>query len=313
MSELPFTGERFTPECQREIWYEHYHRYAFARALAAGRSVADVACGEGYGAALLAAGGAERVVGVDIDSLSIAHARQRYAGIGNLRFECADATRLPFADASFDLLTSFETIEHLQPQAELIAEFARVLKPDGLLVLSSPDKHAYSEARDYHNEFHVRELYREELLALLAPDFPALRLYGQKLLFQSLIWALDRPLGKANVHTLRSSTKALQDAPDYTPLYFIAVSAKRAAALPETCTLDLFGDAEESVYRHYESEIRRNMQAGAVLAEREAELERERSAHDLTRAQLAAARALSEQVGKPAGLGRWWRAWFPKQ
>ena len=54
MSNLPFTGERFTPECVREMWYEHYHRYAFARALVAGKSVADIACGEGYGAALLA-------------------------------------------------------------------------------------------------------------------------------------------------------------------------------------------------------------------------------------------------------------------
>ncbi len=79
MSELPFTGERFTPECLREIWYEHYHRYAFARALVKGRRVADVACGEGYGAALLAAA-ATTVVGVDIDPASVAHARQRYGG-----------------------------------------------------------------------------------------------------------------------------------------------------------------------------------------------------------------------------------------
>ena len=51
---LPFTGERFTPECVREIWYEHWHRYAFARRLGAGRRVLDAACGEGYGSALLA-------------------------------------------------------------------------------------------------------------------------------------------------------------------------------------------------------------------------------------------------------------------
>lgn len=309
MSELPFTGERFTPECLREIWYEHYHRYAFARSLVKGRQVADVACGEGYGAALLA-GAADSVVGVDIDPASVAHARQRYADIANLRFECADATRLPFADASLDAIVSFETIEHLHAQTELIAEFARVLKPDGLLILSSPDKRTYSEARDYHNEFHVRELYREELLALLTPAFPALWLYGQKLLFQSLIWTLDRPPQSASVHTLRAASQQLLDTPEYPPLYFIAVCAKATTALPASVDLDLFGDAEESVYRHYEAEIRKNMQAGAVLAEREAALLAERAAHAATQAQL---RALTEAAAaQTAALSPrpWWRRLF---
>ncbi|MGD9584332.1 MAG: class I SAM-dependent methyltransferase [Lysobacterales bacterium] len=309
MSELPFTGERFTPECLREIWYEHYHRYAFARSLVKGRQVADVACGEGYGAALLA-GAADSVVGVDIDPASVAHARQRYSDIANLRFECADATRLPFADASLDALTSFETIEHLHAQAELIAEFARVLKPDGLLILSSPDKRTYSETRDYHNEFHVRELYREELLALLTPAFPALCLYGQKLLFQSLIWTLDRPPQSVSVHTLRAASQQLLDTPEYPPLYFIAVCAKAPTALPASVDLDLFGDAEESVYRHYEAEIRKNMQAGAVLAEREAALLAERAAHAATQTQL---RALIESTtAQTAALSPrpWWRRLF---
>jgi len=309
LSELPFTGERFTPECLREIWYEHYHRYAFARALVKGRRVADVACGEGYGAALLAAA-ATTVVGVDIDPASVAHARQRYGDIANLRFECADATRLPFADASLDAITSFETIEHLRPQAELIAEFARVLKQDGLLILSSPDKQSYSDARDYHNQFHVHELYRDELLALLAPAFPALRLYGQKLLFQSLIWSLDRPPQSASVHTLRAASQQLLDAPDYAPLYFIAVCAKASAALPASVDLDLFGDAEESVYRHYESEIRRNMQAGTLLAEREAALDAERRAHAATREQWAALNESTQQRSATAAARPWWRRLF---
>lgn len=53
-SVLPFTGERFTPECVREIAYEHWHRYAFAMSLVEGKQVLDAACGEGFGAALLA-------------------------------------------------------------------------------------------------------------------------------------------------------------------------------------------------------------------------------------------------------------------
>ena len=71
---LAFTGERFTPECVREIWYEHWHRYAFAQRFAAGKRVLDAACGEGYGTAMLA-GTAAQAVGIDIDAASIAHAR----------------------------------------------------------------------------------------------------------------------------------------------------------------------------------------------------------------------------------------------
>ena len=77
---LPFTGERFTPECVREIWYEHMHRYAFAAAFGVGKRVLDAACGEGYGSALMARAGA-RVLGVDISDETVAHARQRYADL----------------------------------------------------------------------------------------------------------------------------------------------------------------------------------------------------------------------------------------
>ena len=74
---LPFDGERFTPECVREMWYEHWHRYVFAQDFVAGKRVLDLACGEGYGADLLART-ASSVVGVDISEAAIAHARARY-------------------------------------------------------------------------------------------------------------------------------------------------------------------------------------------------------------------------------------------
>jgi SAM-dependent methyltransferase len=256
----------------REIWYEHFHRYAFARRLAAGKRVLDAACGEGYGSALLAEVAAE-VTGVDIDAASVAHARARYAGKPNLRYECADAARLPFADRSFDLVVSFETLEHLAAQQELLAGFARVLADDGVLVISSPDKRTYSELAGFRNEFHVRELYREELLDLLRPHFGAVRLYGQKLLFQSALWALDREPASCEVRTAADGGARLSAGPDYAPLYFIAVCARRVLpdALPD---LSLFGDREESVYAHYNHEIRKNMSAGARIAELEAELER---------------------------------------
>lgn len=276
---LDFTGERFTPECVREIRYEHWHRYAFALAVARGKRVLDAACGEGYGSNLLA-GVAEHVSGVDISAEAIEHARTRYGDRDNLEFHGGDAAQLAFADKSFDVVVSFETLEHLLAQEALVAGFARLLADDGILLISSPDKHAYSEVAGFRNEFHVRELYREELLDLLRPHFNGIRLYGQKLLFQSMLWTLDGS-GEGVIAQTVDADGRVSPGLDYAPLYFIAVCAKQAlpADLPR---LSSFGDREESVYSHYNGEVRRNMSAGARIAELEAEIDRLRTSTRIT-------------------------------
>ncbi len=302
-SALPFTGERFTPECVREIWYEHWHRYVFARRIAKGRRVLDAACGEGYGSALLADVATE-VIGVDIDTESIAHARERYGAHANVRFEPGDATRLDFPPGRFDLVVCFETLEHVQDQERMIAGFARVLADDGILIVSSPDRHAYSEVSGFRNEFHVRELYRDELLALLKPHFLSVDLFGQKLLFQSAIWALA-PEGNEHGHeasTADRPSQAIAPNLDYAPLYFVALCAKRA--LPEHMpALSLFGDRDESVYAHYNHEVRKNMEAGLRIVELEAEIERLRTS-------AGNASAGDSSTGEPSTTGQprsWWR------
>jgi SAM-dependent methyltransferase len=273
---LEFTGERFTPECVREIRYEHFHRYAFARELVAGRRVLDAACGEGYGSVLLAAS-ATAVTGVDRSEESIAHAHSRYQA-ANLDFQAADCMDLPYADDHFDCVVSFETLEHLADHDRLMREFRRVLQPDGFLLLSSPDKAVYSEKQQNRNEFHVRELYRDELENLLGEHFPAYRLYGQKLLFQSAIWSLDGAPGVGLLQDTGDEVEAI-DAPGHEPVYFIALCAAEEACLPRTAIgLSLFDDAGESVYRHYYHEIRKNMAAGEILLERDREIEALRAA-----------------------------------
>ena len=268
---LPFTGERFTPECVRGIQYEHWHRYLFAWRIAQGRRVLDAACGEGYGSALLSRTAAS-VLGVDIDASSIAHARERYAR-ENLRYEVADATALDVAPGSYDLVVSFETLEHVDAQERMLEGFARALADDGILVISSPDRHTYSEVAGFRNEFHTRELYRDELLAMLRPHFPQVRLYGQKLLFQSAIWSQDGNGGGCEAWTGSAQPGGtIAGNLDYAPLYFIAVCAKRELP-PRLQALSLYGDREESVYAHYNHEVRRNMTAGARIAELERELE----------------------------------------
>jgi SAM-dependent methyltransferase len=269
---LEFTGERFTPECVREIRYEHYHRYAFAAGFCAGLSVLDAACGEGYGSAILA-GSAASVVGVDLSDDAITHANRRYSERSNLEFRQADVTCLPFEDDAFDRIVSFETLEHLQPQEALLAEFRRVLRPDGLLLLSSPDKAVYTDELGNENAFHVRELYRDELDQLIASEFPASRVLGQKLMFHSVIWGEATPR-RCDIQTLTDDGRVEEGPLRSAPVYFIVLCAGREELLPEIDgRMWLFKDEEESVYRHYYHEIRKNMAAGKLLLEKDAEIE----------------------------------------
>jgi SAM-dependent methyltransferase len=270
---LPFTGERYTPENALEIAAEHWHRYAFARALAPGRRVLDAACGEGYGSALLARAGGD-VLGLDLSAEAVGHARVRYAGIAGLRFEQADATALEaYADASFDLILSFETLEHVHAQERLLDGFARLLAPGGLLLVSTPDKRTYTDLTGVVNPHHVRELYRDDFEALLAARFPARRLYGQKNLFQSVLWALDGQGGGSQASTL-AADDSVADGIGPAPLYYLAACARDAGALSALPALSVFGDAVESVYADYRAEIARNRAAAAHIAHLEAELAR---------------------------------------
>jgi len=298
---LEFTGERFTPECAREIWYEHWHRYQFAAGLAAGKRVLDAACGEGYGSALLAAV-ARSVVGMDIAAGALQHARQRYGGLANLTFEQGDCTALAPVQTPYDLIVSFETLEHVAAQEALVAGFARALADDGLLVISSPDKRTYSDATGFRNEFHVRELYRDELLKLLQAQFSCVRLFGQKLLFQSVIWD-EQQTGHGDARTATATPRGVQQGLAYDPLYFIAVCAKRPVE-PGLPQLALFGDSEESVYRHYNGEVRKNMAAGARIAELEAGLDAALRERDRLATALAGATENIATAPRP-----WWRRW----
>ncbi|HTL07594.1 MAG TPA: class I SAM-dependent methyltransferase, partial [Chitinophagaceae bacterium] len=118
---MKITGERFIPDAsllQDEMGYEHLHRYYSIIPLIKGKAVLDIACGEGYGSAILAAH-AQSVTGADIDQTSIDEANQKYTSADlPLSFVQADAALMPFADDSFDVVVSFETIEHLDAPAQ---------------------------------------------------------------------------------------------------------------------------------------------------------------------------------------------------
>lgn len=175
---LAWTGERLTSETGGQVEIEHLHRYFFARTLCRGLDVLDIASGEGYGAALLAQT-ARSVVGVEISTDAVEHARATYVR-PNLRYEVGDARVIPLADASVDAVVSFETIEHFFEHDQFIAEVKRILRPDGCLIISSPERDTYSPVGAEPNPFHVHELTRNEFGSLLQQNFRHVTLYGQR-------------------------------------------------------------------------------------------------------------------------------------
>ncbi len=172
-----FTGERMIPEgAGTGTFWEHIYRYRFAAGFARGRDVLDVACGEGYGSAALARAGARSLVGVDVDPVACAYARRKYG----IDARPGDAAALPFPAAAFDLVVSFETVEHVPEPARFLDECARVLRPGGALVISTPNVAVYNPDHDPgHNPFHCAEMTEAEFTAALAARFGRLRVYAQ--------------------------------------------------------------------------------------------------------------------------------------
>ena len=163
------SGERLVLDASDpDLRNEHLARYCFAEPLARGRRVLDVGCGEGYGAARFV-GESAAVYGLDNSEQAISRARANSPGVVLVRGDCVT---LPFADASLDLVTAFEVIEHLNGWEDLISEAARVLGTSGVFVVSTPNRDYYQTTRDEPNPFHVHEFAYEEFHAALVATFP---------------------------------------------------------------------------------------------------------------------------------------------
>jgi 2-polyprenyl-3-methyl-5-hydroxy-6-metoxy-1,4-benzoquinol methylase len=167
--------ERFVPDemAGELVEAEHLARYWWASALADGRRVLDAGCGMGYGTNLMAAAGATEAVGVDVAEGVVEAARARAAD--RARFEAADVRELPFEDGAFDLVVCFEVIEHIESPADTLRELARVLAPDGVLVVSSPNPDVYVPG----NPHHVHELRPDELRTMVSAELPNVEIYAQ--------------------------------------------------------------------------------------------------------------------------------------
>ncbi|HUE31251.1 MAG TPA: class I SAM-dependent methyltransferase [Verrucomicrobiae bacterium] len=181
---MSFTGERL-PGADGDFAVDrerHLAAYRFARAHAAGRTVLDAGCGEGYGAALLAETAA-RVVGIDRpEAVRVATARHRAP---RLEFRAHDLERLGIIGERFDLAVSFQVIEHLPDPVGFLAALARCGR--ALLVTTPNRLMSVSE-----NPYHLREWTAAELLALAAPVVPGARVLGLHGSARVLAWERAR-------------------------------------------------------------------------------------------------------------------------
>jgi SAM-dependent methyltransferase len=172
------SAERVHADPTTPWWAEHCSRYAYAAGHVRGARVLDVASGTGFGARMLADAGASYTVGCDLSVEALHQSRVEFGG-ERLAFVPADATVLPFRDEAFDVVVSFETIEHLVERDRFVGELRRVLKPGGMLFLSTPN-HAITRAYA-RNPFHLHEYMRDELADLLRRSFASVTLFGQDL------------------------------------------------------------------------------------------------------------------------------------
>jgi ubiquinone/menaquinone biosynthesis C-methylase UbiE len=224
-----WTGERLETFIYNENTLEHLHRYAIAMQLVKGKQVMDIACGEGYGSNLLAQQAAQ-VTGVDISGDAVEAAKKKYKR-PNLNFLEGSAAKIPAADNSLDVVVSFETIEHHDQHEEMLSEIKRVLRKDGLLIISTPDKANYTDKRNFQNEHHVKELYQDEFRQLITKYFSQSRFFFQRTDFFSLIVPED---GQGSFASYSGTYDQIKQAVTPEPVYLICVAADREVVLKHT-------------------------------------------------------------------------------
>jgi O-antigen biosynthesis protein len=228
---MEWTGERYLPDIDSniigaEIHYEHLHRYAFASQFTKGKATLDLASGEGYGSFMLSQE-ANRVIGIEIDLGAVEHARTKYSK-SNLEYRQGSILEIPIeGEKIFDVIVCFEALEHIQDQEKLLLEVKRLLKDNGMFIVSTPNKLEYSDKPGYKNPFHLRELYFDELRDLLSSYFENIYPFGQRVNVGSNIWNLSAE--RFLVHTEFAVAKignsfSFANEVDKSPLYFIIIA-----------------------------------------------------------------------------------------
>ena len=267
-----FTGERYVPELDMddEISIYHMQRYISIKDICKDKDVLDAASGEGYGSRILSEV-AKTVKGIDISEEAVINANTKYAN-DSLNYYVASVGELPFENDSFDVVVSYETIEHVDEniQQKFILEIERVLRDDGILIMSSPDKKNYSDIPNFNNEYHVHELYYDEFVDLLKSRFDFVETYYQGMHCNSYIFdknkGLDETYKKIELKE-REETRAE---------YIIAVCSKQ----PVNVDISSFVADTSNRYYKIDSEIKvlkeRLGEPGEIIEQKENYIQEQR-------------------------------------
>ena len=213
-----------------ESFKDHFDRYEFAkRRLQSDFRVVDAACGTGYGSEMMAES-CKEVLGLEVSDHALAWARSHHAR-PNIEFKKTDLNgRIHLPSGFADVVVSFETLEHIAKQEAMIGEFKRILKPRGLLIISSPDRDIITGKAHLKNRFHVRELSKKEFVALLQHHFTIEDLYAQskyqkqaryKRLIKGIIVKLDVLKLRRQVVRWLGLTSAVNES--FSPLQFAPI------------------------------------------------------------------------------------------
>ncbi len=309
---IEWTGERCVPWTDDlQVIYEHYHRYALAARFTAGARVLDLACGEGFGPALLGAGAAE-VLGVDLDPRTVAHAAAHYQR-DNLHFTVGSMIdpELLAGTEPFDVITCFEALEHVEEQDILIAVVRRLLKPGGLFLTSTPDVTVYSHQHGNDNPFHVRELTEPQFQALLGAAFGHVAILRQNVAVGSLITNPEVPGPGVAQSLRRSPAGGWEVMPELVHTYLIGIASD--TELPQLPQLDALVDPDltlvRDAHRALDGQRDRAARLSAELIEHQQQaaaardqLRRREDEVQWLRGELAAAQ---RQAGRAESLACW--------
>src|SRR5213594_670906 len=281
LSMLEWTGERYVPWMEgAEIGYEHLHRYAFATQFVRNKRVLDLASGEGYGSNLLAKT-AKQVVGIDIDEQAVRHAANKYIK-SNLEFKAGSILEIPIkSEGVFDVIVCFEALEHVEDHDKLLSEARRLLTPNGLFFVSTPNKTLYTDEPHFNNPFHVHELYFAEFKTLLEKYFRQVKFLGQRIHCTSNMWPI---FPEKQTHPSEFVIERTPQEFAFVPpekrgaIYYLAVASK--AAKPIGGHVSFLVDISNDLIRHRENAIRGTtaerdawQKQAAALEERAAKLQ----------------------------------------
>ncbi|MDP4098589.1 class I SAM-dependent methyltransferase [Paenibacillus sp. P96] len=246
-NDVEFTGERLIINRHVKYQYpdvleEHINRYKFACSHVKNKIVLDAACGAGYGSKMMSEAGATHVTGVDISEESLIHARKDYNS-SNIKFSYGDVNKLPFKDSSFEVIVSFETIEHIRDGSHWIREATRLLKEDGLFLVSTPNRSITNPGTYFEeaplNRHHCFEYNAIEFIGELTKEFDIVGIYGQSYVhdqnnasttFLRTVRKLDinfKPTGKDSIHGADHDLIPLGLVKDMQPMYLVAVCRKK--------------------------------------------------------------------------------------